>query len=129
MRLLLDSHTIIWAADNSSLVPSQVRDLILEPTNTIYVSAASIWEIAIKVGKGRLSLSLPYREWMERAIQELGLKILPLFVTHADRQTKLPHHHLDPFDRLLIAQSLEESLPIASTDQIFDSYGVVRIWD
>jgi len=80
------------------------------------------------VGQGKIRLSLPYRLWVEKAIADLKLNILPITVKYAERQSTLPPHHKDPFDRLMIAQALVEGIPIVGVDQAFDPYGVTRIW-
>ena len=92
------------------------------------MSAGTIWEIAIKVGLNKLSLSMPYREWMHKAIADLGLTLLPITVEYADIQAGLPKHHGDPFDRLLAAQAQVEKIPLISSDPVFDQYGLKRIW-
>ena len=99
MRLLLDSHALIWAADDPAKLAAVAEGVIRDPLNERVISAATIWEIAIKVGKGRLPLSLPYRQWMDKAIADLCLTILPIELDHAERQSTLPTHHNDPFDR------------------------------
>jgi PIN domain nuclease of toxin-antitoxin system len=128
MRLLLDSHTLIWSADRPEHVsPAAVRAMA-DPANDLLVSAATIWEIAIKFGLGRLPLSLPYRQWMDKAIADLGLVLLPITLDHTECQAKLPWHHRDPFDRLILAQAQIEGIPIVSADAQFDAYGGTRIW-
>ena len=92
------------------------------------MSAATLWEIAIKFGLERLPLSLPYRQWMEKAMVDLGLVLLPITLDHAERQASLPWHHRDPFDRLLVAQAQVEGVPLVSADETLDSYGISRIW-
>jgi PIN domain nuclease of toxin-antitoxin system len=87
-----------------------------------------LWEISIKVGLSKLRLSLPYRDWMEKAITDLGLTLLPISLDHAATQSTLAFHHRDPFDRLLIAQALVEGLSLVSSDGVFDQYGVTRLW-
>jgi PIN domain nuclease of toxin-antitoxin system len=129
MRLLLDSHTLIWSQDDTSQLSSAALAALSDPANDRLVSAATIWEIAIKVGKKRLPLSKPYRQWMETAIADLYLTLLPITLDHAHRQSVLPGHHGDPFDRLLIAQALVEGISIVGSDTQFDAYGVTRIWD
>ena len=99
-----------------------------DPANYRLLSAATIWELSIKIGLGKLSLSLPYRRWMERAIADLNLDILPVTVEYAERQASLPPHHKDPFDRMMIAQALIENIPVVSADAAFDPYGVIRLW-
>ena len=128
MRLLVDSHVSLWALDQPNQLSGRARTALQDPTTQLIVSAATVWEIAIKVGLGKLSLSLPYKQWMNRAIGDLGVSLLPITVDYADRQASLPAHHRDPFDRLLVAQSLAESMPVVSSDAQLDAYGIVRIW-
>jgi PIN domain nuclease of toxin-antitoxin system len=80
------------------------------------------------VGLSKLSLSMPYHPWMNKAIADLGATVLPITVEHVDVQAGLPQHHRDPFDRLLAAQALVEKVSLVSADAIFDQYGVTRIW-
>ncbi|MBY0524277.1 MAG: type II toxin-antitoxin system VapC family toxin [Gemmataceae bacterium] len=128
MRLLLDSHTLIWAADEPAKVSAPAMSLMTNAANELLISAVTIWEIAIKVGKGRLPPSLPYRLWMDKAVSDLGLKVLPITVADAEQQVGLPFHHRDPFDRMLAAQALVQAIPLVSADPIFDAYSVNRIW-
>src|SRR5205085_8672547 len=97
--------------------------------NDLLIGAGTIWEMAIKVAIGKLPLSLPYRQWLDKAISDLGLSILSIKLDHAERQIGLPFHHRDPFDRLLAAQAMAENIPLVSGDTIFDAYGVTRIWN
>jgi PIN domain nuclease of toxin-antitoxin system len=128
MRLLIDTHPTIWYVDQDQLLAPQAHAVITDPNNDLILSAASLWEIAIKVGTKKLTLSLPYRQWMAKAITDLDLTILPVTVEYADIQTTLPWHHRDPFDRLVIAQAHREGMPVISGDPQFDAYGVARIW-
>ncbi|MBW3538956.1 MAG: type II toxin-antitoxin system VapC family toxin [Planctomycetes bacterium] len=128
MRLLLDSHTLIWAVDDPARLTPRSTAELQNSGNDLLLSAATIWEIAIKVGLGKLSLSMPYRQWMSQAISDLGLSVLPITVEYADRQAGLPFHHRDPFDRLLVAQAQVEGVAVVSDDSIFDQYGVPRLW-
>jgi PIN domain nuclease of toxin-antitoxin system len=128
VRLLLDTHTIVWSSENPARLSAPALAAVQDPANDRVMSAATIWEVSIKVGQGKMALSLPYRQWMDRAIADLKLTILPVTVEYADRQSTLPPHHRDPFDRLMIAQALVEWIPIASVDVAFDAYGVTRIW-
>jgi PIN domain nuclease of toxin-antitoxin system len=128
VRLLLDTHVVIWAVDDPTNLSGVATTSLQDPSNELVVSAATIWEMAIKVGLAKLSLSQPYRTWMSRALADLGAAILPITVDHADVLVGLPRHHRDPFDRLIIAQSLVEGIAIVSADGQFDVYGVHRTW-
>jgi len=129
MRLLLDTHALIWYVDQDHLLSASAHAAITDSANDLLLSAGTIWEIAIKVGLNKLSLSMPYREWMNKAIADLGLTLLPISVEYADVQAGLPRHHGDPFDRLLAAQARVEDIPLISADPVFDRYGLKRIWN
>ena len=128
MRLLLDTHTLFWSVDDPSKVSAAAMTAMSDPSSERMLSAATIWELAIKVGQGKITLSLPYRQWLETAIIDLGLSILPITVEYADRQARLPTHHKDPFDRMMVAQALVDGIPVVTADSAFDAYGVTRIW-
>jgi PIN domain nuclease of toxin-antitoxin system len=129
MKVLLDSHALIWYVDQDQLLSASAHAAITNPANELLLSAASVWEIGIKVGLNKLSLSMPYRQWMNKAIADLGLRLLPITVEYADVQAGLPRHHGDPFDRLLAARARVENMPLVSADAVFDQYGVNRIWN
>ncbi len=128
MRLLLDAHTLIWAVDNPAKLGPDATSLLQDPTNDLLLSAGTIWEISIKTGLGKLSLSLPFRQWMDQAIHDLGANVLPITVEYADAQSRLPSHHGDPFDRLLVAQAQVENIQLISIDAVFDQYEINRVW-
>jgi PIN domain nuclease of toxin-antitoxin system len=128
MRLLLDSHALIWYVDADHLVSRAAYDAISDRSIELLLSAATIWEISIKVGLQKLTLSKPYSDWMDKAVSDLGLNILPIKVGHANALLALENIHRDPFDRLMAAQSLVESVSIVSNDRVFDRYGVKRLW-
>ena len=90
MRILLDSHTLIWAADDPAKLSATALAAIQDPSNDRFLSAGTIWEIGIKVGKGRLPLSLSYRQWMEKAIADLKLDILPITLEFAEARPRCP---------------------------------------
>jgi PIN domain nuclease of toxin-antitoxin system len=127
VRILLDSHTLIWAVDAPAMLSPTATVLLQDPANELLVSAATIWEIAIKVGIGKIALSRPYRAWMNQAFIDLDAALLPITVEYADAHAALPKHHHDPFDRLLIAQAMVEAVPIVGKDAAFDPYGVRRL--
>jgi PIN domain nuclease of toxin-antitoxin system len=128
MEFLLDTHTLIWFFQDDPLLSGGAKVLIEEPSNRKRVSIATCWEIAIKVGLGKLNLGGPTRPYLDRAIARSNFDLLPITLEHATEVEGLPHHHKDPFDRLLIAQAIVESLPIISADSAFDAYPVRRIW-
>ena len=128
MRLLLDSQSLLWYVDQHQLLSRPAHAAITDPQNDLLLSAASLWEISIKVGLGKLTISSPFQAWMEKAISDLDLSLLPITVEYADAQAKLPNHHRDPFDRMLIAQSIVENIPIVTNDAIFARYGVMSVW-
>lgn len=128
MRLLIDTHTLIWAMDDPTKLSGLATTALQDPSNDLLLSAATVWELAIKIGQGKLTLSLPYRQWMDKAIADLELTILSVTVEYAERQASLPTHHKDPFDRLILSQALVEGVSVVCADAIFDNYGVTRLW-
>jgi len=128
VRLLIDTHTLIWATDDPTKLSGPATTALQDPTNDLLLSAATIWEMAIKIGQGKLKLSLPYRTWMEKAIADLALTILPVTIEYAEQQASLPVHHKDPFNRLIIAQAMIERVPVICNDSAFDAYGIIRVW-
>lgn len=128
MRVLLDSHVVLWAVDNPSMLGEHATIELQDLDNELHISAATIWELSIKVGLNKLQLSLAFRDWMNKAIGDLSATILPITVEYADVQAALPSHHRDPFDRLIIAQSIAEQISIISHDSAMDAYGIQRIW-
>lgn len=121
MNLLLDTDVLIWWDEGRRLASAARR--AIEAADTVYVSAASAWEVAIKIALGRLR---PART-VEQAAEESGFLELPITFRHAERVTDLPAHHRDPFDRLLIAQAEIEALTLVTRDPVFDRYAVERI--
>lgn len=121
MNLLLDTHVLIWWDEGRRLAGAARR--AIEAADTVYVSAASAWEVAIKIALGRLR---PART-VEQAAEESGFLELPITFRHAERVAGLPAHHRDPFDRLLIAQAEIEALTLVTRDPVFDRYAVERI--
>jgi PIN domain nuclease of toxin-antitoxin system len=106
----------------------RARTLVESTTHELFLSAASAWEIAIKHGLGKLELPSAPAEFVPAQLRETGVHPLPIRHTHALRVADLPRHHRDPFDRLLVAQALDEDLSILSADRVFDRYDVKRVW-
>ena len=128
MKLLIDAHCLIWAVDEPVKLARAATVALEDAANQLLIGAGTMWELSIKTGLEKLTLSSPFRQWMEQAIAELDLTTLPISLEHCDRQASLPFHHRDPFDRLLAAQALIEGVQVVSADTIFDQYGVGRIW-
>ena len=128
MRLLLDTHTLLWSFNNDPSLSAKARRFIEEDSNEIFVSAASAWEIATKVRLGKLPTGYELILNLDAYLSRLGFENLPISANHAVRAGMLPGEHRDPFDRMLIAQSQAEDLPIVSNDRIFDAYHVRRVW-
>ncbi|NEQ74409.1 MAG: type II toxin-antitoxin system VapC family toxin [Okeania sp. SIO2C9] len=129
MRLLLDTHSLIWFFTGSSNLSDTGRILMENPTHQKLISLASVWEMAIKQSKGKLTLTLPLEPYIEEKIKLEDFATLPIKLKHLSLVSNLPFHHNDPFDRLLIAQAITEKIPILSRDSIFDQYNVNRIWN
>lgn len=128
MICLLDTHTFLWFINDDGLLSITARQAIEDPANTILLSAASLWEMAIKVSTGKLIVPSPFAAFMEDQLNQNDIGLLAIKATHTELVATLPFHHRDPFDRLLIAQALTENLTVAGKDDAFDAYGVRRLW-
>ena len=128
MHFLLDTHTLLWYYWNSPQLSNTAKNEINNPYNTLYVSMASLWEITIKVNQNKLIVIDPLALFFTDAVEGYDFRILPIERSHLEKLIGLPLHHRDPFDRLLIAQSISENIPIISADTAFDAYPVTRIW-
>jgi PIN domain nuclease of toxin-antitoxin system len=128
VRLLLDTHTFLWWVADAAELSARARAAVADADSECLVSAATCWEIAIKVGTGRLELDGTVERFVPHHMSVNGFQELPIEIRHAARTVRLPFHHRDPFDRLLACQALEEDLAIVSADPIFRRYGVKVIW-
>lgn len=130
MRLLLDTHAMYWYIEGDPQLSGAARTLIQDGSNEVLISPASYWEIAIKIGLGKWQLNRPYEEFLDLGFNQYGFQVLPILPKHTARLIGLPYPpgHKDPFDRLLVAQSLVEQVPIVSADPALDAYGVSRLW-
>jgi PIN domain nuclease of toxin-antitoxin system len=124
LRLLLDTHVLLWWRDNSPNLSSRAREAITDPTNEILISAATLWEIVIKRGLGKLR----FPDDLEDVLREESFTLVPISFRHLRCLEALPLLHGDPFDRMLIAQSQAEGVPITTADRKFTPYGVATIW-
>lgn len=128
MRYLLDTHTFLWWNMDDAQLSTLAKEIISDNNNEIFLSAASAWEIAIKTTRGRLTLPEDPTRYISNRIQLHGFQALPIQIHHAVQIYKLPTHHADPFDRLLIAQSQIESMPLISIDPDIRRYDVEMVW-
>ncbi len=128
MKILIDTHAFLWFVMGNPRTSVKARSLIEDENNEKVLSAASHWEIAIKVGLRKLTLNEPFDVFIPREIDRGGFLVLPIEPTHTAIVAILPHHHRDPFDRLLIAQAMAEGMPILSADPSLDAYAVTRLW-
>lgn len=125
-RLLLDTHALIWFVSNDSNLPLSTKEKI-ESAADVFLSIASLWEIAIKINIGKLPLQGNFED-IEPQLIAAGITILPLTFTDTVQFCHLPLHHRDPFDRILVAQAINNSLVLISRDAAFDNYEIQRIW-
>ena len=130
MKLLLDSHTLLWYVLGDSQLSSNATNSILDPANEVFVSIASLWEIAIKVSINKLTLHRPYHEFLDKCFVDYGFVLLPIELNHLVRASSIPYpsNHRDPFDRLLVVQTLADGMFLVSNDVALDAYGIDRIW-
>jgi PIN domain nuclease of toxin-antitoxin system len=128
VKLLLDTHAFLWFGLGDSRLSPSALAAINDATNEKFVSPASYWEIAIKISVGKYLLNDPYDAFMQRTIAGNGFQILAVRPEHTLVVTTLPFHHRDPFDRLLVAQSLVEQISLVSGDARLDQYGIQRVW-
>ena len=127
MRLLLDTHAVLFWANDDPALSRKASRMIAATDNECLISAASVWEISMKTRAGKMDAHR-LLETFEGFLEENGLSPLPITLQHARTAGALPLHHRDPFDRMLAAQSQIEHLTIVSKDQVFDRYGVPRLW-
>lgn len=127
MRFLLDTHTAIWATEDDPRLSGLLRDLLADPAHELCLSIASVWEMSIKEGLGKLGLKVGVPKTVDTILRH-RVRLLPIELSHVLAVQHLPPHHGDPFDRLLIAQTKIEGLTLLSRDETFDQYGVTRLW-
>ncbi len=125
LRLLLDTHALIWTLSNPRRLPARVAKLVRQPENDVYVSPVATWEISIKTTLGKIHTDLTD---LVHAAYAAGFDELPVTIAHTVRLRTLPAHHRDPFDRLLVAQAIEEDLTLVTHDPLIASYPVSVLW-
>jgi len=128
MNILLDTHTFLWFIDDNPRLSESARVVIESEDSQPFISAASLWEIAIKISLGKLQLKQAYDAFIPQQLALNGIGVLSLSLEHLSTVAVLPFHHRDPFDRLLVAQAKIENMPLVSADPAFDLYEIKRIW-
>ena len=128
MRLLLDTHVLLWWIDDDPRLSSRSRALISAADNTVAVSVATVWEIAIKAGLGQLEAPPDLRGYLQAQLARNRFELLPVLFEHAVAVRDLPPHHRDPFNRLLVAQSRVEGLALITRDARLGAYAVEVLW-
>jgi PIN domain nuclease of toxin-antitoxin system len=128
MRVLLDTHVLIWLVEGDKNLSTVARSAIEDEENSLYLSIASLWEITIKLSLGKLDLQLSVDEMVESFLIPGGIQILQIETSHLSILRDLPLYHRDPFDRLIIAQAKSEKMTLISADGVFDKYGVDLLW-
>lgn len=128
MRLLLDTHAFLWWLEGNRRLTKKAREAIGAPENTVFVSAASVWEIATKFRLGKLPGTAAIVDDIPGAVASQNFAPLAISLAHAQRAGSLRGPHRDPFDRMLIAQALGESLELVTNEELFEAYGIQRRW-
>ena len=128
MNVLLDTHALLWSITGDDRLSKTAGETFLNPDNSLFFSAASFWEICIKMSLGKLSLKRGWFETIQREMRINAVQWLPVEMQHCVESTKLPFHHRDPFDRMLIAQAMVENLQLLSRNSRLSAYKVERIW-
>jgi PIN domain nuclease of toxin-antitoxin system len=127
MNLLLDTHTFLWFSEDNRNLSAEAKLLIEDTRNNCVISMATLWEMAIKIRLKRLKIKFDFKDLLKE-IYNYDFILLPIEFEHTIELTSMKFFHRDPFDRLLVAQSKVEKLPIISKDEIFDKYEIQRLW-
>ncbi|HEY0985691.1 MAG TPA: type II toxin-antitoxin system VapC family toxin [Kofleriaceae bacterium] len=127
MRYLLDTHAFLWLATDDAQLSPAVQAIFVDSHQECFLSAASVWEMAIKSSLGKLTIATNLAHLVRGGL-ERGLRLLDVSADHAYLIAQLPFHHRDPFDRLLVAQAIHEGMHLVSRDAQLDAYAVTRIW-
>jgi len=127
MNFLIDTHAFLWYIQANDQLTPKAADILEDPNQNLYFSIASLWEISIKMGLGKLKLDNSFHE-LEELLSRLSIEILPIIFADTETYLSLPLHHRDPFDRILITQAINRSLFIITADSTFDDYSINRVW-
>lgn len=129
MKYILDTHALLWITSDSDRLTSKAKSIYLDDKNEIWLSKASVWEMAIKISLKKLQITNNIENFINDHVVGNGIKILDITLEQIYKLETLPFHHRDPFDRLIISQSMTVGIPIISSDHNFDKYNVNRIWN
>ena len=128
MKVLVDTHTFLWALLHDHRLTPKAKQILRSDEHELAFSLVSLWEIAIKIKTGKLNTIGSSVAYIRDEMDAYGMSLLPIRYEHILQLESLPHHHSDPFDRLLTAQALTESLPILTGDRAFANYGIKLVW-
>ena len=128
MKVLLDTHTFLWVVSDDPRLSKSARKIFTGADNEILLSVASVWEILIKAESGKLPFPRPAGAYLRSQLRKTSTTVLPLLLSHVFQLENMPTHHRDPFDRMILAQAIEEGLPILSADTKFRLYPVEVLW-
>lgn len=128
MKVLIDTHVFIWLDTQPEKLSKKALEICQDTDNQLYLSMASVWEMQIKVQLGKLDLKVPLADMIKVQQQDNDLQVLNITLEHVYQLQKLPFHHNDPFDRMIIAQSFLENMPVISVDGVFRQYDVSVLW-
>lgn len=128
MKLLVDTHVFLWLVQQEP-IPRRVLAQLEDLSNELFVSVVTPWEMQLKIGVGKLSLGRSVQSVVETQITRSAMALLPITLDHIDALSRLPDHHRDPFDRLLVAQAIHEGLTLISSDQAMAKYAVPVLWE
>lgn len=128
MKLLLDTHTLLWWRDNPAELSPPALTALCDPNNSLLISLVTLWELQIKVDLNKLSIGVSLSEMVRQEVEVNGMELLPITPAHIYTLSRLPHHHRDPFDRLLIAQAQVENATIVTKDHLIALYSLSILW-
>ncbi len=128
MNILLDTHALLWLVTDDDRLSETARQTFLNSENRLFFSAASLWEICIKMSVGKISLKTGWFQTIQAEMEINAIQWLPIEMPHCAEVTKLPFHHRDPFDRMLIAQAITQDMQLLSRDKRLSAYAIKRIW-
>lgn len=128
MILLVDTHAFLWYLTADPRLSAAAKILMINPAHQLFLSRASLWEIAIKVSIGKLTLPSPFPTLIPQKLQQTGTQIMEIKLEHLAAIIPLPFHHKDPFDRMLVARCIVDQIPILSADSVLDQYPIKRLW-